>query len=47
MIVNSCKCCGQNEIEWLDIFCQICWEADCDRRLYELMLWSLMQDSGD
>lgn len=37
MIINFCKCCEKGEIEWLDYYCQKCWEAECCRAWWEMI----------
>jgi hypothetical protein len=37
MIINPCESCGEQEIEWADMYCQKCWEAECCRAWWEMV----------
>lgn len=41
MLNEPCKECNTGHIEWVDLYCQACWEALCSRE------WWLMIEAID
>lgn len=36
-MLDPCKACGYGPIEWVDLYCQQCWEALCSREWWQMI----------
>lgn len=36
-MLDPCKECGYGQIEWVDIYCQACWEDLCAREWWQMV----------